>query len=128
MIQEQDFLFQVEENSISQFFLETMRREGYELQVGKPEVIFKEIDGVTQEPYEELTIELDSSFIGIITEEMGKRHGQLLDTHTNDRGVTKMVYKLSTRNLLGFRGDIMTKTRGSGIIATRIVGYSACHP
>lgn len=108
--------------------LETMRREGYELQVGKPEVIFKEIDGVTQEPYEELTIELDSSFIGIITEEMGKRHGQLLDTHTNDRGVTKMVYKLSTRNLLGFRGDIMTKTRGSGIIATRIVGYSPVTP
>lgn len=108
--------------------LETMRREGFECQVGKPEVIMKEIDGVTHEPYEELTIQLDSNLIGIITEEMGKRHGELLDTHTNDRGTTKMVYKISTRNLLGFRGDIMTKTRGSGIIATRIIGYFPLTP
>lgn len=103
--------------------LETMRREGFECQVGKPEVILKEIDGVTCEPYEELTVELDASLIGIITEEMGKRHGEMIDTHTNDQGITKMVYKISTRNLLGFRGDIQTKTRGNGIIATRIIGY-----
>jgi len=108
--------------------LETMRREGFECQVGKPEVIVKEIDGVIHEPYEELTIELDGSLVGIITEEMGKRHGEMLDTHTNERGVTKMVYKISTRNLLGFRGDIMTKTRGSGIIATRIIGYFPITP
>lgn len=108
--------------------LETMRREGFECQVGKPEVIVKEIDGVTHEPYEELTIDIDSGLIGIITEEMGKRHGEMLDTHTNDRGTTKMVYKISTRNLLGFRGDIMTKTRGSGIIATRILGYFPMTP
>lgn len=108
--------------------LETMRREGFECQVGKPEVIVKEIDGVIHEPYEELTIELDGSLVGIITEEMGKRHGEMLDTNTNERGVTKMVYKISTRNLLGFRGDIMTKTRGSGIIATRIIGYFPITP
>lgn len=108
--------------------LETMRREGFECQVGKPEVIVKEIDGVTHEPYEELTIDIDSGLIGIITEEMGKRHGEMIDTHTNDRGTTKMVYKISTRNLLGFRGDIMTKTRGSGIIATRILGYFPMTP
>jgi len=105
-----------------------MRREGFECQVGKPEVIVKEIDGVIHEPYEELTIELDSSLVGIITEEMGKRHGEMLDTHTNEQGMTKMVYKISTRNLLGFRGDIMTKTRGSGIIATRIIGYFPITP
>lgn len=108
--------------------LETMRREGFECQVGKPEVILKTIDGVVCEPYEELTVELDSSLIGIITEEMGKRHGELIDTHTNDKGVTKMVYKISTRNLLGFRGDIQTKTRGGGIIATRIIGYFPVTP
>ncbi len=108
--------------------LETMRREGFECQVGKPEVIVKEINGVTHEPYEELTIDIDSSLIGIITEEMGKRHGEMIDTHTNDRGTTKMIYKISTRNLLGFRGDIMTKTRGSGIIATRILGYFPMTP
>jgi len=108
--------------------LETMRREGFECQVGKPEVIVKEIDGIMCEPYEELTVELESSLVGIITEEMGKRHGELIDTHSNEKGTTKMVYKISTRNLLGFRGDIMTKTRGSGIIATRIIGYFPVTP
>ncbi len=108
--------------------LETMRREGYECQVGKPQVILRDIDGVTCEPYEELTVELDNALVGIITEEMGKRHGELLDTHTDERGVTRMVYKISTRNLLGFRGDIQTKTRGSGIIATRVLGYFPVTP
>lgn len=108
--------------------LETMRREGFECQVGKPEVIVKTIDGVLHEPYEELTIEIESAYIGIITEEMGKRHGELLDTHTNEHTVTKMLYKISTRNLLGFRGDIMTKTRGKGLIATRVIGYFPMTP
>ncbi len=108
--------------------LETMRREGFECQVGKPEVIMKEIDGVRYEPYEELTVELDSSLVGVIVQDLGKRHGELLDTHTNDRGTTRMVYKISTRNLLGFRGDIQTRTRGNGIIATRIIGYFPAAP
>lgn len=103
--------------------LETMRREGFEMQVGKPEVIIKTIDGVPCEPYEELTIEIDGSFVGVITEELGKRRAQLVDTHTNDRNVTKMVYKVSSRNLLGFRGDILTKTRGNGLFATLFLGY-----
>lgn len=103
--------------------LETMRREGYEMQVGKPEVIFRQIDGVKSEPYEELTVEINNAFVGIITQELGKRHGELLDTYTNDQSVTRMLYKISTRNLLGFRGDILTKTRGNGIFAARVVGY-----
>jgi len=103
--------------------LETMRREGYEMQVSKPEVILKEIDGETHEPFEELTVDIDSTFIGVITEEMGKRRGELLDTHTNDQKMTRMVYKISSRNLLGFRGDILTKTRGNGIFSTRVIGY-----
>lgn len=103
--------------------LENLRREGYEMQVGKPEVILKEIDGVKSEPFEEITIEIDNTYVGIITEDLGKRRGELIDTHTNERGVTKMVYKISSRNLLGFRGDILTKTRGNGIFATRFVGY-----
>lgn len=102
---------------------ETLRREGYELEVRKPEVIMKTIDGVTNEPYEEITIEIDSSYVGIVTEEMGQRHGQLLDMHADERGITKMVYKISSRNLLGFRGEILTKTRGNGIFATSILGY-----
>jgi len=103
--------------------LENLRREGYEMQVGKPEVILKEIDGKTHEPFEEITIEIDSAYVGIITEELGKRKAEMLDTFTSDRGVTRMVYKVSSRNLLGFRGDIMTKTRGNGIFSTRFIGY-----
>ncbi|MEK7129393.1 MAG: translational GTPase TypA [Patescibacteria group bacterium] len=108
--------------------LENLRRESYEMQVGKPEVIFQETDGVTKEPFEEITIEIDRAYVGIITEELGRRKAELLDTHTNDRGVTKMVYKVSTRNLLGFRGDILTKTRGNGIFATRFIGYFPLSP
>ncbi len=102
---------------------ETLRREGYEMQVGKPEVILKTIDGKLHEPFEEVTIDIDSSFVGIISEDLGRRKAVLLDTNTNDRGMTKMVYKVSSRNLLGFRGDILTKTRGNGIFATRLLGY-----
>ncbi len=103
--------------------LENIRREGYEMQVCKPEVIYKDIDGVPNEPFEEITIEIDNAYVGIITEELGRRKAELLDTHTNERGVTKMLYKVSSRNLLGFRGDILTKTRGNGIFASRFIGY-----
>ncbi len=108
--------------------LETLRREGYEMQVGKPEVIFKEVDGVKCEPFEELTIEIDNDFVGVITEELGKRRAELIDTHTNERGITRMVYKVTSRNLLGFRGDILTKTRGNGIFATSFIGYFPLAP
>lgn len=102
---------------------ENLRREGYEFQVSKPEVILKEIDGELTEPFEEITIEIDNAYVGVISEELGRRRAVMLDTHTNQRGVTKMVYKVSSRNLLGFRGDILTKTRGNGIFATQVVGY-----
>ena len=108
--------------------LENLRREGYEMQVGKPEVILKEIDGKTQEPFEEITIEIGSAYIGVISEELGKRKSELIDTHTNTRGTTRMVYKISSRNLLGFRGNILTKTRGNGIFSTRFIGYFPLSP
>ena len=102
---------------------ENLRRDGYEFQLGKPEVIKKVMNSIASEPYEEITIEIDKMFVGVITEDLGKRKGELLDTMTDDRSVTTMVYKISSRNLLGFRGDIMTKTRGNGIFATRTIGY-----
>jgi GTP-binding protein len=102
---------------------ENLRREGYEFQLGKPEVIKKVINGEASEPYEEITIEIDKAYVGIISEELGRRKAELLDTHTDQRGVITMVYKISSRNLLGFRGDIMTKTRGNGIFATCTIGY-----
>lgn len=103
--------------------VETMRREGYELEVSKPQVIFKKVDGVEHEPYEELTVEIDQQFVGIITEELGRRRADLIDTFTNDRGIARMVYKISSNNLLGFRSKIISKTRGNGLFATRFLGY-----
>ncbi len=103
--------------------IETMRREGYELEVGKPQVILKEIDGHQCEPVEELTIDIDATFIGTITEELGKRQAELLDSITDDKGIAHLTYRVSSRNLLGFRGDILTKTRGNGVFASRFIGY-----
>lgn len=103
--------------------VETMRREGYELEVGKPQVILKEIDGQQCEPVEELTIDIDATYIGTITEELGKRQAELVDSITDDKGIAHLVYKVSSRNLLGFRGDILTKTRGNGVFASRFIGY-----
>ena len=70
-----------------------------------------------------MLIEIDSAFIGVVSEELGKRRAELVDSHTNERNISKIVYKVSSRNLLGFRGDILTKTRGNGIFNTRFIGY-----
>ena len=103
--------------------IETMRREGYEMEVGKPQAILKEIDGKMHEPVEELSIEIDKEFVGIITEELGKRRAEMKDSLTNSHGVAKMVYEIPSKNLLGFRSEILTKTRGNGLFNTRFVGY-----
>ena len=103
--------------------IETMRREGYEMELGRPQVIFKEIEGVTQEPIEELTIEIDQEYVGIITEELGKRQAELKDSHTNSKGVSRMVYHASSRNLLGFRSQIITRTRGNGLFSSQFLEY-----
>ncbi|MBI3379172.1 translational GTPase TypA [Candidatus Gottesmanbacteria bacterium] len=103
--------------------IENLRREGYELQVGRPQVILKDKNGKTQEPIEEITIEIDKAYIGIIVEELGKRMGELIDTQTNEQGMTRMVYRISSRNLLGLRSSILTKTRGNGLFASRFLDY-----
>lgn len=103
--------------------LENLRREGYEMEVGKPEVILRKINGVLEEPFEELTVEIDKKYIGAVTQELGKRGSELIDTHTDDNGITRMVYKISERNLLGLRSDLLTQTRGNGLFATQLLGY-----
>lgn len=108
--------------------IENLRREGYELQVSKPQVILKEIDGKIQEPFVEITIEIDKLYIGIIIEEVGKRRGELIDTQTNDKGTTRFTYQISARNLLGLRSNILTKTRGQGLFAERFIGYKDAQP
>ncbi len=104
--------------------IETMRREGYEMEVGRPQVIFKEIDGVKQEPIEELMVEIDQAYVGVITEELGKRHAQLQASSTSHKGVSRMTYHISSRNLLGFRTEILTKTKGNGLFTSSFLKYA----
>jgi len=103
--------------------IENMRREGYELEVAKPQVILKKIDGVLSEPVEELTVDIDAEYTGIIVEELGKRKALMKDSVTNSKNMTRMIFEISSRNLLGFRSEVLTKTRGNGIFASRLLGY-----
>ncbi|OQY65467.1 GTP-binding protein TypA [Microgenomates bacterium UTCPR1] len=104
--------------------IETMRREGFEMQVSKPQVIFKKINGVNCEPYEEVTIDCDKKYMGELTEEFGKRKGELMDMTTVGETV-RLKYKISDNNLLGIRLTLMTKTRGTAVMSNYFIGY---HP
>ncbi len=95
--------------------IEKMRREGFEFQVTRPQVIFKEVDGVTYEPFEELTINVDEKYQGPVIEKLGKLKGQMLEMNC-ENGMVKLVFKIPTRGLLGFRNDFMTDTKGLGIM------------
>ncbi|MBP9719049.1 MAG: translational GTPase TypA [Candidatus Levybacteria bacterium] len=103
--------------------IETMRREGFEMEVSKPQVLYKTIDGVLSEPYEEVTIDVDSEFIGAITEEMSKRKAELQSMTSERNNSTRFIYKISSQNLLGARNILLTKTKGTVIINTYSLGY-----
>jgi len=105
--------------------IETMRREGYEFQVSRPEVIFhKAADGETLlEPYEEVHIETSSDTVGVVVEMLGGRRGQMMDMQDTGQGTTRLVYIAPTRGLLGFRYQFLTSTRGMGIMNTVFHGY-----
>ena len=102
--------------------IETLRREGYEFQVSRPQVIIKEENGVKEEPYEELTIEVDESSQGKVIEALGFRKGELLNME-QDQGLVKLTYKIPTRGLLGFRSEFMTATKGMGVMNYIFDGY-----
>ena len=95
--------------------IEKMRREGYEFQVTRPQVIMKEENGQLLEPYEELTIDVDDEYKGVVIEKLGNLKGQMLDM-AQDRGMARLTYKIPTRSLLGFRSQFMTDTKGLGIM------------
>jgi GTP-binding protein len=103
--------------------IETMRREGFEFQVSKPEVIFKQVDGEQMEPYEQVEIEVAQDAAGVVMEMMGQRRGALIDMKYRDDGSVHYVYKVPTRGLLGFRQAFLTNTRGQGIVNTLFAGY-----
>lgn len=102
--------------------IENLRREGFELQISKPQVIYKTIDNVVCEPYEEVTIDVGTDYVGAVTEEFGKRKGELKDM-VNLGASTRLVYKMSDQNLLGIRSVLMTKTRGTAMMNTYFLGY-----
>ena len=95
--------------------IETMRREGYEFQVTRPEVIMKEIDGVLMEPYEELTVDVSEESSGGVIKRLNERKGILLEME-QEGDMMRIVYKIPTRGLLGFRSEFMTETRGMGVM------------
>ncbi|MEN8252776.1 MAG: translational GTPase TypA [Patescibacteria group bacterium] len=103
--------------------LETLRRENYEIEVGRPEVIIREIDAVLQEPYEELSIEIDQEYMGAIIEDLGKRSATMLDSKTDSKGIARMQFEIASKNLLGFRTSILSKTRGNGLFNSVFIGY-----
>lgn len=102
--------------------IENMRREGFELQVSKPEVILKEIDGVTCEPYEEVQIDVPNDYLGTIMETMGNREAELVTMDSNDV-TTRLHYIIPSRGLLGFMTNFMTLTKGYGIINHSFLEY-----
>jgi GTP-binding protein len=104
--------------------IETMRREGYEFQVSRPEVIYRQGEaGEILEPFEEVHIETSAETVGVVVEMLGKRRGQMLDLTENSDGSTRLVYLVPTRGLLGFRYQFLTATRGMGIMHTLFHDY-----
>lgn len=97
--------------------IENMRREGFELQVSKPEVILKDVDGIKCEPYELLTCDIPDTSTGTVIEMLGSRRAEMLNMLNLPGGVTRLEFLIPSRGLIGFRGDYLTETRGEGIMA-----------
>ncbi|MFJ5445025.1 translational GTPase TypA [Methylobacillus methanolivorans] len=97
--------------------LENMRREGYEIAVGKPRVVYRDIDGQKCEPYEILTVDLEDDCQGAVMEELGRRRGELQNMESDGNGRTRLEYKIPARGLIGFQSEFLTMTRGTGLMA-----------
>ena len=103
--------------------IETMRREGYELEVGRPEVVYRDIDGKKCEPMEDLTIEVAPEFVGAVSQELGVRKAELKSQEITTTGTTRFVYEISTAALIGLRNSLLTETKGTVIMSSIPSGY-----
>ncbi len=108
--------------------IETMRREGFEFEVGRPQVVTREENGKTMEPLEEVIIEVGAEQVGSVQAELGQRRAILKEQFTTNKGVTKLIYEMPTRTLLGLRNTLMTATKGTAIMNSLIVGYQELGP
>ncbi len=108
--------------------LENMRREGFELAVGKPRVVYREINGQKCEPYENLTVDVPDENQGAVMEELGRRRGELTNMESDGNGRTRLEYHIPARGLIGFQGEFMTLTRGVGLMSHVFDDYAPVKP
>ena len=105
--------------------IEMMRREGYELQVGRPEIVTKTVDGKLMEPVEHLTIDIPENFVGVVIEKLGPRRGEMTKMHNHGFGRVRLEFRVPSRGLIGLRSELLTDTRGTIVMNTLFDGYIA---
>ena len=108
--------------------LENMRREGYELAVSRPRVVFKMVNDERQEPFENLSVDVEEAHQGGVMEELGRRRGDLQDMQPDGKGRVRLEYRIPARGLIGFQGEFMTLTRGTGLMSHVFDAYGAVDP
>jgi GTP-binding protein len=104
--------------------IEMMRREGYELMVGKPEIVVKQIDGKNMEPVEHLTIDIPEEFIGVVIEKLGMRKAEMQKMHNHGYGRVRLEFRVPSRGLIGLRSELLTDTRGTIVMNSLFDGYT----
>ncbi len=105
--------------------IETLRREGFELEVGRPQVVTKEVDDQIMEPVEELTIEVPDEYAGAVTSELGRRRAGMTSMEPTTKATQRLIFRLPTRALLGLRNVLLTSTKGTAIVNSLLIGYEA---
>jgi GTP-binding protein len=105
--------------------VEQMRREGYEVKIGKPQVIFKTVDGVRQEPMETAVVDVAEQYTGVVTEKMGTRKGVMTNMVNKGSGRVRIEFEVPSRGLIGYRSEFLTDTRGTGLLNTQFLGWDA---
>jgi GTP-binding protein len=103
--------------------IETMRREGYELMVGKPEIVTKRVDGRLMEPVERLFLDIPEQFVGVVVERLGPRKAQMLNMRNHGSGRVRLEFRVPSRGLIGLRSELLTETRGTAVMNTLFDGY-----
>ncbi|MGA9510061.1 MAG: translational GTPase TypA [Candidatus Sulfotelmatobacter sp.] len=104
--------------------IEMMRREGYELMVGKPEIVTKRIDGKLMEPVEHLTVDVPEAFVGVVMEQLGSRKGEVVNMHNHGYGRVRIEFRVPSRGLIGLRSQLLTDTRGTIVMNSLFDGYT----
>ena len=103
--------------------IETMRREGFELTVGRPEILYKEENGVKLEPIERVYVDCEEEFVGNVTEKLSKRKGRMVNMTNHGTGRVRLEFSIPSRGLIGYRNQFLSDTKGTGIMSSYLEGY-----